>query len=126
MRDSVRSCILNLVAYEPGKPIEELAREIGFVPEKILKLASNENPLGPSPRALGAMQQALAQSHLYPDGEGFSLREAIATRCGLAIENVVLGNGRYLLEVLFCLASWLQYNKYCERLESVHLQFFPL
>src|SRR5437762_1276581 len=78
MRNSVRSYILNLVAYEPGKPIEELAREIGFVPEKILKLASNENPLGPSPRALGAMRRALAQSHLYPDGGGFSLREAIA------------------------------------------------
>ncbi|WP_082383075.1 histidinol-phosphate transaminase [Candidatus Xiphinematobacter sp. Idaho Grape] len=93
MRNSVRSHILNLVAYEPGKPIEELAREIGSVPEKILKLASNENPLGPSPKALGAMWQAMARSHLYPDGGGFSLREAIATRCSLATENVVLGNG---------------------------------
>lgn len=93
MRSPARSCVLNLLAYEPGKPIEELARETGLSPEKILKLASNENPLGPSPRALGAMQQALARSHLYPDGDGLSLRKAIAAKCGLAVENVILGNG---------------------------------
>jgi len=93
MRNSACSHVLNLVAYEPGKPIEELALEIGFSPEKILKLASNENPLGPSPMALVAMRQALVRSNLYPDGSGLSLREVIAKKCGLAIENVILGNG---------------------------------
>ena len=68
----------DLVAYEPGKPIEDVARELGLEPEQIVKLASNENPLGPSPKALAAMQKALLQAHFYPDGGGYYLREAIA------------------------------------------------
>ena len=83
----------DLVAYEPGKPIEDVARELGLRPDQIIKLASNENPLGPSPKALAAMTQALAQSHFYPDGGGFYLREAIAGKTGLARANVILGAG---------------------------------
>lgn len=82
-----------LVAYEPGKPVEDLARELGIPPEQILKLASNENPLGPSPRALDAMRAALERAHFYPDGGGYYLREAIAEKFGLRRENVILGNG---------------------------------
>ena len=85
--------ILKLVAYEPGKPVEELAREMGLQPEEIIKLASNENPLGPSPKAVAAMRDALDRAHFYPDGGGWALRTAIAEKLGLTRENVVLGNG---------------------------------
>jgi histidinol-phosphate aminotransferase len=79
--------------YEPGKPIEETARELGIDPGAIIKLASNENPLGPSPKAIQAMRAALGNAHLYPDGSGFYLCKAIAAKLGLAPENVILGNG---------------------------------
>ncbi|HZR06725.1 MAG TPA: histidinol-phosphate transaminase [Candidatus Udaeobacter sp.] len=79
--------------YEQGKPIEETARELGLDPGAIIKLASNENPLGPSPKAIEAMRDALGKGHLYPDGGGFCLRKAVATKLGLAPENVILGNG---------------------------------
>lgn len=83
----------DLVSYKPGKPIEELARERGLQPSDIIKLASNENPLGPSPRALEAMTQALRQAHIYPDGGGYRLREAIAKKFGVTMEQTILGNG---------------------------------
>jgi len=85
--------ILKLSVYEPGKPVEELARELGLREEEIIKLASNENPLGPSPKALKAMHLALERSHFYPDGGGYELRGAIAERLGFSRENIVLGNG---------------------------------
>lgn len=83
----------DLAIYEPGKPIEETARELGVDPNTIIKLASNENPLGPSPKALQAMQGALQHAHLYPDGSGFYLRKAIAAKLRVSPENVILGNG---------------------------------
>jgi histidinol-phosphate aminotransferase len=83
----------DLVAYEPGKPIEDVAREMGLDPKEIIKLASNENPLGPSPKARAAMIQAIDQSHIYPDGGGWRLRTAIAEKFGLGLKNVMLGNG---------------------------------
>jgi len=93
MWNSAHDHVLGLVAYEPGKPVEELAREMGLQPSEIIKLASNENPLGPSPRALEAMKACLERSHFYPDGGGWALRNAIASRLGLSRENVILGNG---------------------------------
>ena len=93
MIDSAHPHVLNLVAYEPGKPVEELAREMGLDPARIIKLASNENPLGPSPKALEAMRAALERAHFYPDGGGWKLRGVIAERLGLERENVILGNG---------------------------------
>jgi len=83
----------SLVSYEPGKPIEDVARELGLRPDQIIKLASNENPLGPSPKALAAMRDMLERSHFYPDGGGYYLREAIAAKVGLARENIILGCG---------------------------------
>jgi len=85
--------VVDLIAYEPGKPVEELAREMGLEPSQIIKLASNENPLGPSPAALQAMHNALERSHFYPDGGAWALRNAIAERLDLHRENVILGNG---------------------------------
>lgn len=85
--------VQNLVAYEPGKPVEELAREMGLDPSDIIKLASNENPLGPSPMAMHAMAGALERAHFYPDGGGWALRNAIAEHLDVGRENVILGNG---------------------------------
>ncbi|PYK66179.1 MAG: histidinol-phosphate transaminase [Verrucomicrobia bacterium] len=82
-----------LTVYEPGKPIEETARELGVEPGAIVKLASNENPLGPSPKAIQAMHDALENAHLYPDGSGLYLRKSIATKLGVAPDNIILGNG---------------------------------
>ena len=90
---SANEWLHSLVSYVPGKPIEDVARELGLDPEHIVKLASNENPLGPSPKALAAMQAALQKVHFYPDGGGYRLRVAIAQKFGLEIENIVLGNG---------------------------------
>lgn len=73
--------------------MEELARDLGLREEDIIKLASNENPLGPSPKALEAMRRTLERAHFYPDGGGYELRGAIADRLGMARENIVLGNG---------------------------------
>jgi len=93
MLNNAHEYVRNLVAYEPGKPVEELAREMGLEPSDIIKLASNENPLGPSPKALEAMRDALERANFYPDGGGWALRNAIASKLGLERENVVLGNG---------------------------------
>lgn len=87
------SHLRDLALYEPGKPIEETARESGSRPEEIIKLASNENPFGPSPHALEAMRRALTSAHLYPDGGGFHLRTALAEKLNVARENIILGNG---------------------------------
>lgn len=94
--------VCDLVAYEPGKPIEETARELGLRAEDIIKLASNENPLGPSPRAKEAMRAAIEEAHLYPDGGGWKLRNAIAAKHDVGMENVVLGNGSNEIIELLC------------------------
>src|SRR5258707_7899024 len=83
----------DIVSYIPGKPIDDVARELGLPPEKIVKLASNENPIGPSPKAVAAMTEALTKAHFYPDGGGYHLRKAIAEKFGLDLSNVALGNG---------------------------------
>jgi histidinol-phosphate aminotransferase len=91
--DQANPHLRDLALYQPGKPIEETARESGLQVDQICKLASNENPLGPSPRARAAMQDALAGVNLYPDGGGFYLRAALADKLKVAPENIILGNG---------------------------------
>ncbi|QQL46250.1 histidinol-phosphate transaminase [Sulfuriroseicoccus oceanibius] len=83
----------DLVAYEPGKPIDDVARDMGLEPDQIVKLASNENPLGPSPKAIEAMADAVKGVNIYPDGAAYHLRNAIADKFDLKRENVVLGCG---------------------------------
>ena len=80
-----------LQPYVPGKPVEELERELGIT--NAIKLASNENPLGPSPKALAAVQQALPEIARYPDGGGFALKRALAARFGVDAGQITLGNG---------------------------------
>lgn len=91
--NSAHPWLRDLVSYEPGKPIEDVARELGLKPSEIIKLASNENPLGPSPRALAAMREMLERAHFYPDGGGYYLREAIARKFGFDRANIILGCG---------------------------------
>ena len=94
--------VCDVPVYEPGRPIEDVAREMGLDPRTIIKLASNENPLGPSPKALVAMRKALATAHLYPDGGGFYLRQALAKKLGVEIDNIVLGTGsNEIIEFLY-------------------------
>ena len=94
--------VCDLVAYEPGKPIEETARELGLDPSEIVKLASNENPLGPSPKAKEAIVEASESAHIYPDGGGYKLRSAISEKYGVELENTVLGNGSNEIIELLC------------------------
>ncbi len=83
--------IQSLSPYVPGKPVEELQRELGLT--RVIKLASNENPLGPSPKAMAALEGAQTTLHRYPDGGGTQLRQAIADRWKVAGDQIILGNG---------------------------------
>nr|WP_314492729.1 histidinol-phosphate transaminase [uncultured Pseudomonas sp.] len=82
-----------LSPYIPGKPVDELARELDIDPATIVKLASNENPLGPSPKALAAIKDELAELTRYPDGNGFALKSLLSNQCGVQLDQVTLGNG---------------------------------
>lgn len=93
LRDLAPDYIRAIAPYQPGKPISDLAREMGLDPSQIVKLASNENPLGASPKAYLAMQEALEGIARYPDGNCFSLRDAICAKFSLKSEQLVLGNG---------------------------------
>jgi hypothetical protein len=85
--------VRGIAPYVPGKPIAETARELGLKEADILKMASNENPLGASPKALAAIRGALDEIHYYPDGSGYDLKAAISRKIGVRAENLVLGNG---------------------------------
>ncbi len=89
----VKPAVLSQPIYEPGKPIEDVARELGLDPAGIIKIASNENPFGPSPRALEAATRALAQASLYPDGGCVELRKKLGQHFGLTPEQFTIGNG---------------------------------
>ncbi len=91
--DLAKPAVLTQPAYVPGRPIEDVARELGLDPAGIIKLASNENPFGPSPKAVEAAKRAIEQGHLYPDGGCFALRQALARHHGLGPEQFVIGNG---------------------------------
>lgn len=85
--------IRGIAPYQPGKPISELARELGLQESGIIKLASNENPRGASPKAVVAMHAAIGETGRYPDGNGFALKEALSRRFELSPDRIVIGNG---------------------------------
>jgi histidinol-phosphate aminotransferase len=87
----VRPALTGLIPYEPGKPVEEVQRELGL--ERVVKLASNEGPLGPFPNALVAMERAAAELNRYPDGGAYRLRAALADRHGVRFEEIAVGSG---------------------------------
>ncbi|MEE9355785.1 MAG: aminotransferase class I/II-fold pyridoxal phosphate-dependent enzyme, partial [Methylococcaceae bacterium] len=93
------SGVQKLIPYQPGKPVTELQRELGL--EKIIKLASNENPLGPGPQTVAAIHAALPELARYPDGAGFELKCALSAKHNLSTEQITLGNGsNEILELL--------------------------
>src|SRR5215212_1359243 len=87
------SYVRSIAPYQPGKPISELARELGLDQAGIVKLASNENPRGIGPRTRAAIEAALADVARYPDGNGFELKQALSQRYGVDMGSIVLGNG---------------------------------
>jgi histidinol-phosphate aminotransferase len=89
----VKPGVLTQPVYEPGRPIADVARAHGLDPEQVIKLASNENPLGPSPRAVAAAARALAEGQLYPDGNTFALRDKLAARLHLDPAQILPANG---------------------------------
>lgn len=96
-----REAILEIKPYVPGKPIEEVQRELGI--KDVIKLASNENPLGPSPDAVMALREAVEKVYLYPDGNCYYLKEALAAKLGVSPEQLIIGNGTD--EILVMLAE---------------------
>src|SRR5262245_30653551 len=90
---TLNPALRNLPVYQPGRPIDEVARELGLRATDIIKLASNENPFGPSPLAVAAIEKALPHAHLYPDGNAFYLKEKLAKVRGVAPGNLIFGNG---------------------------------
>ena len=85
--------VQGLRAYQPGKPIDELAREYGLNENEIVKLASNENPMGPSDKALTAIKNELSDLTRYPDGNGFELKSALTKKLNISANQITLGNG---------------------------------
>lgn len=101
LEELARTEVRSQPVYEPGKPIEDVARELGLDPKTIIKLASNENAFGSSPLAIAAAQKALSQAELYPDGGCYALRQKLAEKWLLAPEQFVIGNGsNEILELL--------------------------
>jgi histidinol-phosphate aminotransferase len=99
VRKLICKSVLKVNPYVPGKPIEETKRELGL--KEVIKLASNENPLGASPKALNAIKKALSGINRYPDAQGYYLKKSLAKSLGLEPENFVLGNGSdELIDVL--------------------------
>ena len=99
MRNLVKQNIISLKPYEPGKPIEEVRRELKL--KRVIKLASNENPLGPAPKAIAAIRKSLDKINRYPEGSCFYLKNLLAKRLSLKPGNLIFGNGSdELIDVL--------------------------
>jgi len=108
----------HLPVYQPGRPIEEVARELNRPVDDLIKVASNENPLGPSPMALDALRQALPRLHLYPDGNAYYLKQKLARELEVDPASLILGNGsNEVLELvghaLICPGSEAVVSQYC-------------
>ena len=137
--DTVKASVTRLRPYVPGKPIEEVKRELGLAPDfPIIKLASNENVLGPSPAAIEAMREAAPDVWLYPDDTCFELKNALAQHWNLTPEHFILGNGsdeilHFLMlalleredEVVFADPSFVQY-KAAAMMADCHYTAVPL
>ena len=93
LADKLNPALRDLPVYQPGRPLDEVAREIGSSSDQLIKLASNENPLGPSPKAIAAMENAASEMNRYPDGNVFYLRKQLSKKLDLQPNNLVFGNG---------------------------------
>jgi histidinol-phosphate aminotransferase len=95
-----RNAIRDIIPYEPGKPISEVQREYGLA--YVIKLASNENPLGPSPKAVEAIKEALGELNLYPDGSCYNLKKKLSERLNVSSSQLIIGNGSAEIIELIC------------------------
>ncbi len=116
--DKLNPTLNTLPVYQPGRPIDEVARELGLDAGEIIKVASNENPLGPSPLAVEAMKTAVDQCHLYPDGNAFHLKKKLAAKLGVEPANLILGNGsneiiEFVSHALLGPGSEIVVSQYC-------------
>jgi len=93
LRKRLNEHVESITPYQPGKPIENVARELGLDPAEIIKIASNECPLGPSPKAVKAMKASAKAMHLYPDGGAYSIRQKLASQLAVKPEQLIFGNG---------------------------------
>ena len=137
LEDLASPHLTGLIPYSPGKPIEEVERELGI--SDSVKLASNENPLGPSPKALQAIAGALPNLHRYPDGGGYALRQALSRHWGVPADWLILGNGSNELldmvgrsflmpgdEVLYARQAFIEYHanpSYGDGREGIYTKF---
>ena len=87
----IRPNVLRMQPYSPGKPVDEVKRELGL--DRVVKLASNENPFGPSPKAVAAVKKAAERMHIYPDGAAYDLKKALSEKLNLPVANLMVGNG---------------------------------
>ncbi|MBT5926105.1 MAG: aminotransferase class I/II-fold pyridoxal phosphate-dependent enzyme, partial [Verrucomicrobia bacterium] len=118
MKLAIQKHLRSLPTYQPGRPIEEVARELNIPLCEVIKLASNENPLGPSPKAIKAMRTAVEQAHLYPDGNVFYLKSKMAEHLDLPPQSLVFGNGsneliEWIGHVLLNQNSNIVVSQYC-------------
>lgn len=118
-----------LPVYQPGRPIEEVARELGLPANSIIKVASNENPFGPSPLAVAAMQKALAGVNLYPDGNAFYLKQRLAAKLGVEPANLILGNGsneiiEFVAHALLAPGAEVVVSQYCFAIYPIVAKMF--
>jgi histidinol-phosphate aminotransferase len=121
--------LAHLPVYQPGRPIEEVARELGLPAADIIKMASNENPFGPSPLALKAMEQALRQVNLYPDGNAFYLKNRLAEKLGVQPGHLVLGNGsneilEFVAHAMLAPGDEVVVSQYCFAVYSIVTHLF--
>jgi len=121
--------LARLPVYQPGRPLEEVARELQRPVAEIIKLASNENPLGPSPAALAAMEKALQSLHLYPDGNAFYLKRKLAGQLGVDPAQLILGNGsneiiEFIGHALMAPGTDVIVSQYCFAVYPIVTQLF--
>ena len=118
-----------LPIYQPGRPIEEVARELGLPVDSIIKVASNENPFGPSPLAMAALQKAIPGVNLYPDGNAFYLKQKLAAKLGVETANLVLGNGsneiiEFVSHALLAPGADIVVSQYCFAIYPIAAKMF--
>ena len=118
-----------LPTYQPGRPIEEVARELGLPVDSIIKVASNENPFGASPLAMAALQKAIPGVNLYPDGNAFYLKQKLAAKLGVETANLVLGNGsneiiEFVSHALLVPGADIVVSQYCFAIYPIAAKMF--
>ena len=126
---TINPFLKTLPTYQPGRPIEEVARELNLPADSIIKVASNENPFGPSPLALAALQKAIGGVHLYPDGNAFYFKQKLATKLGVETSHLILGNGsneiiEFVAHALLAPGADVVVSQYCFAIYPIVAKMF--